>query len=100
MRSPKRDSDRWPLLISFGGPLKPEFHGLRAGSVAGLFAEDEFDDALGLTGLATEALAETWAGDDGWHGLVGVLRPATIRRIVEYGNLNEAGRIRRDTATG
>jgi hypothetical protein len=74
MRNPEGESDRRPLRPIFDRRLKLEFHGSRVTSDAGLLAYRELDDALGLTPLAGEVLADRRTGRNGWHGIVGLLR--------------------------
>jgi hypothetical protein len=54
-----------PLFGSDSTTPKLEFHGSRVSSDAGLLAFRELDDALGLTELAGQALAETRTGHNG-----------------------------------
>ena len=78
MRNPEGESDRRPLRPIFDRRLKLEFHGSRVTSDAGLLAYRELDDALGLTALAGDVLADSRTGRNGWHGIVG---PLTSRRL-------------------
>ena len=57
MWNPESEADRRPLRPCFDRRLKPEFHGSRVTSDAGLPAYRELDDALVLTALAGDDLA-------------------------------------------
>ena len=57
-----------------------------------------FDDALGLTAVASEMLADTRMGKNGRHALVGLLRQAVFGRLAGYEDGNDAERLRHDPA--
>jgi hypothetical protein len=65
---------------------------------AGLLAYRELDDALGLTALAGEMLADTRTGKNGRHALVGLLRQSVFGRLAGYEDVNDAERLRYDPA--
>lgn len=98
MRNPKGESDRSPLRPVFDRRLKLEFRGSRVTSDAGLLAYRELDDALGLTALAGEVLADRRTGRNGWHGIVGLLRQSVFGRLAGYEDVNDADRLGRDPA--
>ncbi len=98
MRNPVGELDRRPLRLRFDRRLKLEFHGSRVTSDAGLLAYRELNDALGLTALATEVLADSRAGKNGWHGVVGLLRQSVYGRLAGYEDVNDADRLGRDPA--
>ena len=81
MWNPEGESDRSPLRPCFNRRLKLEFHGSRVTSDAGLLAYRELDDALGLTALAGDVLADSRTGKNGWHGVVGLLRQSVYGRM-------------------
>ena len=84
--------------MAFDHRLKLEFHGSRVTSDAGLLAFRELDDALGLTELAGEALADTRTGRNGRHTLIAQLRQAIFGRLAGYEDVNDADRLAFDPA--
>jgi hypothetical protein len=63
-----------------------------------LLAYRELDDALGLSGMAGEMLADTRTGKNGRHALVGLLRQSMFGRLAGYEDVNDAERLRHDPA--
>ena len=98
MWNPEGASDRSPLRPCFDRRLKLELHGSRVTSDAGLLAYRELDDALGLTALAGDVLADSRTGKNGWHGVVGLLRQSVYGRLAGYEDVNDAERLGRDPA--
>ena len=98
MWHPEGESDRSPLRPCFDRRLKLEFHGSRVTSDAGLLAYRELDDALGLTALAGDVLADSRTGKNGWHGVVGLLRQSVYGRLAGYEDVNDSERLGRDPA--
>ena len=98
MWNPEGESDRSPLRPCFDRRLKLELHGSRVTSDAGLLAYRELDDALGLTALAGDVLADSRTGKNGWHGVVGLLRQSVYGRLAGYEDVNDAERLGRDPA--
>lgn len=84
MLNPAGEPDRRPLRPVFDRRLKLEFHGSRVTSDAGLLAYRELDDAPGLTAMATDVLADSRTGKNGWHGIVGLLRQSIYGRLAGY----------------
>ena len=91
MWNPEGESDRSPLRPCFDRRLKLEFHGSRVTSDA-LLAYRELDDALRLTALAGDVLADSRTGKNGWHGIVGLLRQSVYGRLAGYEDVNDAER--------
>src|SRR5215204_7457858 len=86
------------LRVMFDPRLKLEFHGSRVTSDAGLLAFRELDDALGLTELAGEALADTRTGRNSRHTLSGQVRQSVFGRLAGYEDVNDADRLAYDPA--
>src|SRR5438876_8049709 len=86
------------LRVAFDRRLKLEFHGATVTSDAGLLAFRELDDALGLTEMAAEVLADTRTGRNGRHSLIAQLRQAVFGRLAGYEDVNDAERLGRDPA--
>ena len=89
MWNPEGESDRSPLRPCFDRRLKLELHGSRVTSDAGLLVYRELDDALGLTALAGDVLADSRTGKNGWHGVVGLLRQSVYGRLAGYEDVND-----------
>ena len=69
------ESDPGELRVDFDHRLKLEFPGSSVTSDAGLLVFRELDEALGLTTLAGDALADSRTRRNGRHSLVGQLYP-------------------------
>jgi hypothetical protein len=98
MANPTGESIDGPLRLDFDRRLKLEFHGSRITSDAGLLAYRELDDALGLTVIAGETLADARSGKNGRHELIGLLRQSVFGRLAGYEDVNDAERLRHDPA--
>jgi hypothetical protein len=98
MRNLEGEWDRSPLRPCFDRRLKLEFHGSRITSNAGLLAYRELDDALDLTTLAGDFLGDSRTGQNGWHGVAGLLRQSVYGRLAGYEDVNDADRLGRDPA--
>src|SRR5436309_9617223 len=86
------------LRVAFDRRLKLEFHGATVTSDAGLLAFRELDDALGLTAMAAEVLADPRTGRNGRHSLIAQLRQPVFGRLAGYEDVNDADRLGRDSA--
>jgi hypothetical protein len=75
------DFDRRPLL---------QFRGSVVNSDAGLLAYRELDDALGLSAMAGDVLADARTGKNGRYALVGMLRQFVFGVLAGYEDVNDA----------
>jgi hypothetical protein len=98
MAHPAGESESDAPRLNFDRRLKLEFHGSSVTSDAGLLAYGELDEALGLSAMAGEMLADTRTGKNGRHGLVGMLRQSVFGRLAGYEDVNDADRLGRDPA--
>src|SRR3954469_13338151 len=86
------------LRLAFDRRLKLEFYGSKVTSDAGLLPVRDLDDALGLTDLAGEVLADTRTGQNSRHTLIAQLRQSVFGRLAGDGDVNDADRLAHDPA--
>jgi Transposase DDE domain group 1/Poxvirus D5 protein-like len=84
MANPAGESKDEILKLDFDRRLMLQFRGSVVTSDAGLLAYRELDDALGLTAMAGETLADGRTGKNGRHALVGLLRQSVFGRLAGY----------------
>ena len=92
------EEDTAALRVTFDPRLKLEFHGSRVTSDAGLLPFRDLDEALGLTDLAGEVLADTRTGQNSRHTLIAQLRQSVFGRLAGYEDVNDADRLAHDPA--
>jgi Transposase DDE domain group 1 len=98
MAHPTGKSESDVVRLDFNRRLTLQFRGCVVTSDAGLLAYCELDDALGLTEMAGETLADARTGRNGRHALVGLLRQSVFGRLAGYEDVNDAERLRHDPA--
>src|SRR5271167_549516 len=98
MADPTGESTGAALKFDFDRRLMLRFRGVVITSDAGLLAYRELDDALGLTDVAGDVLADARTGRNGRHRLVGLLRQSVFGRLAGYEDVNDADRLCRDPA--
>jgi hypothetical protein len=97
MAHPTGESESGAIRLDFDRRLTVQFRGSVVTSDAGLLAYREHD-ALGLSAMAGEMLANARTGKNGRHALVGLLRQSVFGRLAGYEDVNDAERLRHDPA--
>jgi hypothetical protein len=98
MANPAGESNGEALRLDFDRRLMLQFRGSVVTSDAGLLAYRELDDALGLSAMAGETLADARTGNNGRHALAGLFRQSIFGRLAGYEDVNDAERLRHDPA--
>jgi Transposase DDE domain group 1 len=98
MANPAGESNAEVLRLDFDHRLMLQFRGAAVTSDAGLLAYRELDDALRLTALAGEMLADARTGKNGRHAFSGLFRQSVFGRLAGYEDVNDAARLRDDPA--
>ena len=92
------DCQNEDLRVSFDSRLKLKFLGSQVTTDAGLLAYRELDEALGLTGMASDVLTDSRHGSNKQHGLSPLLRQSIYGRLAGYEDVNDAERLCVDPA--
>jgi hypothetical protein len=98
MADPAGECNDGAFRLEFDRRLMLQFRGSVVTSDAGLLAYRELDDALGLSAMAGEVLADDRTGKNGRHALVGMFRQSVFGRLAGYEDVNDAERLRHDPA--
>src|SRR5215472_13846902 len=98
MAHPVGESESDALRLDFDRRLMLHFCGSVVTSDAGLLAYRELDDAIGLTVMASDVLADARTGKNGRHALAGLFRQSVFGRLAGYEDVNDAERLRHDPA--
>lgn len=92
------DAKNDELRTRFDSRLKLTFCGSKVTSDAGLLAYRELDEALGLTKMCDEVLADSRPGTNKQHLLLPLLRQSIYSRLAGYEDVNDAERLCVDPA--
>jgi Transposase DDE domain group 1 len=98
MEHPTGEARKVDLRVAFDRRIKLEFHGSKVTSDAGLLAFRELDDALGLSQIAADLLADTRSGQNSRHTLIAQFRQSVFGRLAGYEDVNDAERLAYDPA--
>src|SRR5260370_9976290 len=98
MAHPMGESGSKSVRLDFDRRLMLQFCGSVVTSDAGLLAYRELDDALGLTVMARDVLADARTGKNGRHALAGLFRQAVFGRLAGYQDVNDAELLPHDPA--
>jgi hypothetical protein len=82
--------------MQFDRSVKLALQGSSISSDGGLLLHRELDDALNLTDIAAELIADPRTGRNGRHRLAGLLRQSLFSRLAGYEDVNDADRLCRD----
>src|SRR5215472_17329497 len=96
MANPTGESESDAVRLDFDRRLMLQFRGSVVTSDAGLLAYRELDDAIGLTVMASDVLADARTGKNGRHALAGLFRQSVFGRLAGYEDVNDAERLHRD----
>jgi hypothetical protein len=86
------------VRVSFDSRLKLKFLGGQVTTDAGLLVYREHDEALGLTGMASDVLTDSRQGSNKQHGFSPLLRQSIYGRLAGYEDVNDAERLCVDPA--
>jgi DDE family transposase len=92
MAHPTGESESDAVRLDFNRRLMLQFRGSVVTSDAGLLAYRELDDAIGLSVMASDVLADARTGKNGRHALAGLFRQSVFGRLAGYEDVNDAER--------